>query len=86
MPKGTSSPPKFNDPALLRAPACIDRAGHDGAQGKFAVSTPADGGLLIEFAHCGTANAQPAIDAAASPMLSWRAGAEMDQTTASRNI
>jgi succinate-semialdehyde dehydrogenase/glutarate-semialdehyde dehydrogenase len=68
-----SSLPKFKDPALLRAQAYIDGAWSDGAHGKFAVSNPADGGLLIEVANCGSADAQRAIDAAARAMPAWRA-------------
>jgi len=68
-----SSLPKFNDPALLRAQAYIDGAWCDGAHGKFAVNNPADGGLLVEAANCGAADAQRAIDAAAKAMPAWRA-------------
>jgi len=68
-----SSLPTFNDPALLRAQAYIDGAWRDGAEGRFAVTNPADGGQLLEVANCGGADAQRAIDAAAKAMPAWRA-------------
>jgi succinate-semialdehyde dehydrogenase/glutarate-semialdehyde dehydrogenase len=68
-----SSLPKFGDPSLLRAQAFIDGAWCEGAHGKFAVNNPADGGLLVEVANCGGADAQRAIDAAARALPAWRA-------------
>jgi succinate-semialdehyde dehydrogenase/glutarate-semialdehyde dehydrogenase len=68
-----SALPKFSDPALLRAQAYIDGAWSDGAHGKFAVNNPADGGVLVEVANCGGADAQRAIEAAARAMPAWRA-------------
>ena len=68
-----SAVPKLGDPALVRAQAYIDGAWCDGAHGKFDVSNPADGGLLVEVANCGAADAQRAVDAAARAMPAWRA-------------
>ena len=56
-----SALPKLGDPALVRAQAYIDGAWCDGAHGKFDVSNPADGGLLVEVANCGAADAQRAV-------------------------
>jgi succinate-semialdehyde dehydrogenase/glutarate-semialdehyde dehydrogenase len=68
-----SSLPKLGDPSLTRAQAYIDGDWCDGTHGRFAVDNPADGGLLVEVANCGGADAQRAIDAAAAALPAWRA-------------
>ncbi len=73
MPDRTPSLPALTDSSLLKKQAFIDGAWVDGAQGRFAVSNPADGGQLAEVANCGPADAQRAIDAAAKAYPAWRA-------------
>jgi succinate-semialdehyde dehydrogenase/glutarate-semialdehyde dehydrogenase len=73
MQQRISTLPRLGDPTLLRAQAYVEGVWCDGAEGKFPVNNPADGGLLAEAANCGAADARRAIDAAARAMPAWRA-------------
>ncbi len=53
-----STLPRLGDASLLRAQAYIEGVWCDGAEGKFPVNNPADGGLLAEAANCGAADAK----------------------------